>query len=114
MVKVIVTPVAIEDAKAIFSYFDACTSRSFSKRLLKEFVAYARCLEQMPEMGAVEPLLVHLGKNYRYVLVFRRYKLIYCFENEICSILMVCDCRQDPKQLKNSDRFKSSNRKSKI
>lgn len=107
MVKVLVTPAAIEDAKAIFSYFDACSSHSFSKRLLNEFIAYGRRLEQMPEMGPVEPLLAHLGKNYRYVLVFRRYKLIYCYEKETCSILMVWDCRQNPKQLKNSERFES-------
>ena len=107
MVKVIVTPSAIGDAKEIFGYYEACSSHHFAKQLLKEFIAYARRLEQMPEIGPVEPLLKQYHKNYRYVLVQRRYKLIYLYENDVCSILMVWDCRKNPKQLKKSDRFKS-------
>lgn len=105
MVKVIVTPSAIKDAKEIFSHYEACSSHSFAKKLLKEFIAYARRLETMPEMGPKEPLLERYHRNYRYVLVLRRYKLIYLFEKETCSILMVWDCRQNPNLLENSDRF---------
>ena len=61
----------------------------------------------MPEMGPKEPLLRRYHRNYRYVLVQRRYKLIYLYEKETCSILMVWDCRQNPQLLKNSDRFGS-------
>jgi plasmid stabilization system protein ParE len=51
MVKVIVTPSAIKDAREIFGHYEACSSQSFAKKLLKEFIAYARRLETMPEMG---------------------------------------------------------------
>lgn len=61
----------------------------------------------MPEMGPKEPLLEQYNRNYRYVLVQRRYKLIYLYENETCSVLMVWDCRQNPQALENSDRFES-------
>jgi plasmid stabilization system protein ParE len=105
MVKVIVTPSTIGDAKNIFSYYEANFSHSFSKKLLKEFVAYVRRLEQMPEMGPKESLLEHLNRNYRYVLVQRRYKLVYLYEHQTCFILMIWDCRQDPKLLENSERF---------
>ena len=107
MVKVIVTPSAIGDAKEIFGYYESCAFHRFAKKLLKEFIAYARRLEQMPEVGPKEPLLEQYDKNYRYVLIKRRYKLIYLYEKETCTILMVWDCRQNPKQLKNSDRFES-------
>ena len=107
MVKVIVTPSAIGDAKEIFGYYESCSSRRFAKQLLKEFIAYARRLEQMPEVGPKEPLLEQYDKNYRYVLIQRRYKLIYLYEKQTCTILMVWDCRQNPKRLKNSDRFES-------
>lgn len=107
MVKVIVTPSAIKDAREIFGHYEACSSQSFAKKLLKEFIAYARRLETMPEMGPKEPLLKRYHRNYRYVLVQRRYKLVYLYEKETCSILMVWDCRKNPKQLKKSDRFKS-------
>ena len=107
MVKVIVTPAAIRDAKDIFGYYEDCSSRNYSKSLLKEFIAYARRLEQMPEMGPREPMLKHLKRNYRYVLVLSRYKLVYLYENNVCSILMVWDCKRNPKDLKKSERFKS-------
>ena len=107
MVKVMVTPSAIADAKGIFSYYEACFSHGFAQKLLKEFIAYARRLEPMPEMGAKEMMLAHLKQNYRYVLVFRRYKLIYLFEDNVCSILMVWDCKRNSKDLKNSSRFDS-------
>ena len=56
-------------------------------------------------MGPLEPSLEHLERNYRYVLVQHRYKMIYLFENEVCSILMIWDCKKNPKLLLNSDRF---------
>ena len=61
----------------------------------------------MPEMGPKEPELEYLKRNYRYVLVLRTYKLIYLYENDVCSILMVWDCRQNPKRMKDSERFES-------
>ena len=59
----------------------------------------------MPEMGPREPLLEKYDRNYRYVIVQRRYKLIYLYENQTCFILMVWDCRRNPKQLEGSARF---------
>ena len=106
MVKVILTPTATEDAESIFRYLDAFSHRA-AQTLKNEIVAAARRLKQMPEMGPKEPNLEHLERNYRYVLVLRRYKLIYLYEKEVCSILMVWDCRQNPKLLKDSDRFES-------
>ncbi len=107
MVKVIITPSAIEDAEAIFSYYEACYSHSAANMLLKEFIAFARRLEQMPEMGPKEPVLEHLKKNYRYVVVWNRYKLIYLYEQDTCSILMVWDCKRNPEDLQNDNRFES-------
>lgn len=34
-------------------------------------------------------------------------ELIYLYENDVCSILMVWDCRQNPNSLTDSDRFES-------
>ena len=105
MVKVIVTPSAIKDAKDIFNYYEAKSSYSTAHKMLQEIIAHVRRLELMPEMGPKEPLLEILNRNYRYVLVLRRYKLVYLYENNICSILMVWDCRRNPKSLKSDKRF---------
>ena len=106
MVKVVMTPSARNDAESVFRYIDGFSRRA-AQAFKKEVVAAARRLKQMPMMGSKEPLLRRYHKNYRYVLVQSRYKLIYLYENDTCSILMVWDCRQNPKQLKNSERFES-------
>ena len=104
MVKVVLTPLAIEDAERLFRFLDDFSHHA-AQTLKKEIVAAAKRLKKMPEMGPKEPVLEEFNRNYRYVLVLRRYKIIYLFENEVCSILMVWDCRQNPKALKDSDRF---------
>ena len=102
MVKVVWTPSARQDAESIFRYYDGL-SHTFAKTLMREFLDAARRLKPMPEMGPKEPLLEQYKRNYRYVVILRRYKLIYLYENGTCSILMVWDCRQTPNSLKNSD-----------
>ena len=107
MVQVILTPPAQHDADNIFRYHEEFSNNTAHK-LMKEIVSVARLLRLFPEMGPREPTLSHLDRNYRSVLVLRRYKLIYLFEDNVCSILMVWDCRESPELLKNSDRFKET------
>lgn len=106
MVKVVWTSLARQDAESIFRYYNTL-SHAFAESLMRELLDTSKRLQPMPEMGPKEPLLEQYHRNYRYVLVHHRYKLIYLFENQICSILMVWDCRQDPKLLEQNDRFVS-------
>ena len=106
MVRVIITPSAIVDAESIFRYYDVYSHRA-ADRFKQEIIDAVRRLKQMPEMGAKEPVLEHLNRNYRYVLVFRRYKLVYLYENNVCSILMVWDCRQNPQLMTAGPRFEN-------
>lgn len=102
------TKLARRDLEEIFRFNDALSHKmaiTYSEELLKA----GDRLMQMPEMGPKEPNLEHLNRNYRYVLVQRRYKLIYLYENEVCSILMVWDCRQNPKLMEDSNRFDPNN-----
>ena len=97
---------ARRDMEEILGYYESFshkTAEFYSEELLNA----GDRLMQMPEMGPKEPLLEQYNRNYRYVLVQRRYKLIYLYENETCSVLMVWDCRQNPQALENSDRFES-------
>ena len=105
MAEVILTKPAKDDAKSIYQYYDNY-SHQYSEKLMKEVITAARRLEQFPEMGPKEQILEHFNRNYRSVLVLRRYKLIYLYENQVCSILMVWDTKESPALLKNSDRFK--------
>ena len=106
MVQLNWTEPARDDLEEIIRYygnFSHKTALYYSEEILKA----GERLMLMPAMGPKEPLLEQYDKNYRYVLVQHRYKLIYLYENETCSILMVWDCRQNPNTLKDSERFES-------
>ena len=107
MVEVILTPFARDDAESLFLYHYSF-SPDVAKTLRQEIIMAARRLRFFPEMGPLEPNLEHLGRNYRYVLVQHRYKLIYLYENEVCSILMIWDCKKNPRLLLSGGRFSSS------
>lgn len=97
---------ARRDMEEIIRYYESLSHKTtlfYSEELLNA----GDRLMLMPEMGPKELLLERYHRNYRYVLVLHRYKLIYLYENETSSILMVWDCRQNPNSLKNSDRFES-------
>ena len=108
MVQLIWSKEARQDLEEIFRYNSTLSLKvamTYSEELLKA----GERLKQMPEMGPKEPYLEQLNRNYRYVLVLHTYKLIYLYENNVCSILMVWDCRQNPILLKSNDRFEASN-----
>lgn len=107
MVQLIWTEQAQLDLNEIFRYYDTF-SRKIAISYLEVIIKAGDLLEFFPEIGPKEPVLNHLGRNYRYLLVLRQYKLIYLFEDNVCSILMVWDCKKDPELLDNSDRFWSA------
>lgn len=99
---------ARNDLEEIIRYYESLSHKAallYSEEILKA----GDRLMFMPEMGPKEPLLQQYKRNYRYVVVLRHYKIIYLYENNVCSILMIWDCRQNPNSLKSSDRFKSLN-----
>lgn len=108
MVQLNWTAPARQDLQDIFRYYDALShevATSYAEELLKA----GDDLEQMPEMGQKEPTLENLGRNYRYLLVLRRYKLIYLYENNACSILMIWDCKKNPKTMRKNIRKRQDN-----
>ena len=100
------TEPARRDMEEIVRYYESLSHKT-ALYYSEEFLNAGDRLMMMPEMGPMEPLLERYHRNYRYILVQRRYKLIYLYENNVCSILMIWDCRQNPNSLKNSDRFES-------
>ena len=98
------TPLAQEDVAKLFHYYEQFSNR-FTQRFVDEIFRRADMLEMMPEIGASEPICEHLNRNNRYLLVFRRFKIIYLYEYGVCYILMVWDCRNDPSLLQNSERL---------
>jgi plasmid stabilization system protein ParE len=104
MVQVIWTPLAQDDVTKLFHYYEQYSNR-FARWFVEEVFQRANMLEMMPEMGSLELLCAHLNRNYRYLLVYRRYKIIYLYEDGICYILMLWDCKNNPELLRNSERL---------
>ena len=67
---------AQHDLDEIFRYFESLSLR-VAITYMEEIIMAGDLLEFFPEMGPKEPALSHLNRNYRSVLVLRRYKLIY-------------------------------------
>jgi plasmid stabilization system protein ParE len=57
-------------------------------------------LETMPFMGPVEPWLDQEAGMFRYLVSCKRYKVIYCIDDDTVLIADVWDCRQNPDNLK--------------
>jgi len=49
-----------------------------------------------PTIGAIEPLLQHKSKCYRYVIIHRQTKMVYFVEGDTIVIANVWDTRQEP------------------
>lgn len=104
MAQIVWTELARSDIESIFHYYETISSL-LAETIVDEIFESVDYLKKMPEIGAKEPLFSDLDRNYRYLVVLRRYKLIYLYENNICYILMVWDCRNNPELLRKRERF---------
>lgn len=104
MGQIVWTELARSDIESIFHYYETISSL-LAETIVDEIFESVDYLKKMPEIGAKEPLFSDLDRNYRYLVVLRRYKLIYLYENNICYILMVWDCRNNPELLRKRERF---------
>lgn len=101
MAQIIWTELARSDIENIFHYYETISSL-LAETIVYEIFDSVYYLKKMPEIGAKEPLFSHLRRNYRYLVVRKRYKLIYLYENNKCFILMVWDCINNPELLRKS------------
>ena len=104
MAQIIWTELARSDVESIFQYYETISSL-LAETIIDEIFDSVEYLKKMPELGAKEPLFSHLGRNYRYLVVRERYKLMYLYENNKCYILMVWDCRNNPELLAKREMF---------
>ena len=100
MAQIIWTELARSDIENIFHYYETISSL-LAETIVYEIFDSVYYLKKMPEIGAKEPLFSHLRRNYRYLVVRKRYKLIYLYENNKF-ILMVWDCINNPELLRKS------------
>ena len=95
------TPQAIEMADSILRYTANTFGKAQADKLRLTFAKLAQQLESFPYMGALEPYLTDLQKEYRFISVFKVLKIIYhVADADHLYIVAVWNCRQNPYELK--------------
>ena len=90
---------AVCHLRAIYDYYRENASAEVAARILLDLQNAPDILASFPEAGSEEKGFSHLSSNLRYLVVRKNYKIIYLYENNICSILAIWDVRQNPEQL---------------
>ena len=93
--KIVWTDFAVRNLKDIFDYYSIKVNKKVAHKIRKQILKSSKQLMNNPKSGSVEPDLISINKEYRY-LVSGNYKLIYkIVDNEII-INDVFDTRQNP------------------
>lgn len=101
--KIIWTDFAIRNLKDIFDYYSIRVNKKVAHKIRLQILKSARQLKSNPNSGSIEPYLVDLGKNHRYLLT-GNYKLIYRVIDNQVIINDVFDTRQSPSRMIDKNR----------
>jgi plasmid stabilization system protein ParE len=99
--KLLFAPEALEDMENIYRYY-AEYSEIYAVDLYNYIIEEAELLKNFPHKAQREPLLEEYPEDYRSLIVWRSYKLVYFLEKETVNVVAVFDCRQNPEKLKKN------------
>lgn len=69
-------------------------------KLNAEFQRIGERIAAFPRMGSLEPELAHRDEEFRYILIFKILKVVYCIDRpDHISIITVWDSRKTPKDI---------------
>ncbi len=93
---------AIDRLRHIYIYYTEKADRDTAQKITSEIVDATAILSEQPNMGVVEPLLVHHNQKFSYIIV-KNYKIVYWLnvnQNRV-EIANVYDVRQNPVKIKD-------------
>ena len=93
---------AIDRLRHIYIYYTEKADRNTAQKIISEIVDATAILSEQPNMGVVEPLLVHHNQKFSYIIV-KNYKIVYWLnvnQNRV-EIANVYDVRQNPVKIKD-------------
>ena len=99
MVKVIWTKKAFGQLERAIKYIREEQGVSYAETVLNKILQTTELLGKSPNIGTVEPLLVHKKSEYRFLVVWS-YKIIYRTTKEKAVISRVFHTSRNPKRLK--------------
>jgi len=97
-------PEALEDMENIYRYY-AEYNEIYAVELYNHIIEEAELLQIFPYKAQREPLLLEYPEEYRSLIVWHSYKLVYFLENETVNVVAIFDCRQNPRKLKKHIRI---------
>jgi toxin ParE1/3/4 len=95
------TQFAEDKLSKVYSYYKEKAGNRIAQELVKGIVEKSLLLEENPQIGQIEPLLLNRPFEFRY-LIHKSFKLIYRIDkkqNRI-EIVNLFDCRLNPEKLK--------------
>lgn len=96
--KVFWTKFAMNSLNDIFSYHKENASIVVSDNIKENILSGSRQLVKQPFSGSIEPLLIELKEEHRYI-IRGNYKIIYKIKQKKVYITDIFDTRQDPDKL---------------
>ena len=102
--KIIWTDFAIRNLKDIFDYYSTKANKKVAHKMRRQLLKSTKQLIDHPNSGQIEPNLIILNKNHRY-LVSGNYKLIYRIVGSEIIINDVFDTRQNPSKMSDEKRI---------
>lgn len=102
--KIVWSDFAIRNLKDIFDYYSTNSNKKFAHKIRKQILKSSKQLQKNPNSGSIEPNLLILNKNHRY-LVSGHYKLIYRIADNEIIINDIFDTRQNPSKMNDENRI---------
>jgi plasmid stabilization system protein ParE len=99
MVSVEWSALAERQLNEIYQYYSFNVSPAIANKVVNRIVKRVEILFKNPLSGAKEELLSDYPEDFRY-LVVTNYKIIYWYDDQVITIALVFDCRQNPEKMK--------------
>jgi plasmid stabilization system protein ParE len=99
--KVILLPKALSRLDEIFDWIKITNNENSAAKVYNSILDELEVLERQPKMAAIESILEDLPKQFRSLIVNRKYKAVYYIEEQKDTVFVatIWDCRQNPDNL---------------
>jgi toxin ParE1/3/4 len=101
--KIVWTEFAITELKVILDFYIENANPKVAHRIRIQILSSTKQLSKYPESGQIEPHLVKLKKQYRYLIV-GHWKVLYRVDDKTILIADIFDVRQNPRKLTTRNR----------
>ena len=99
--KVILLPRALNRLDEIFDWIKTTNNENTAAKIYNSILDELEILEKQPKIAAIEPALEDLPKQFRSLIINRKYKAVYYIEeqNDTIFVTTIWDCRQNSNNL---------------